>query len=121
MITSAAGFTFSRGPAIKLSSTRTREPSPISASVRCDPIKPAPPVTNARRGFEFVSKDDIARKVTGRESKVRDYLRKSAYRGAVHCPRGSAFGSPEERLPAAPSVSPYQESARRNVGNRTHR
>src|SRR5437899_10977473 len=37
-----------RAPVEKLSRTRTRAPSVVSRSTRCEPMKPAPPVTSAR-------------------------------------------------------------------------
>src|SRR5262245_54738151 len=36
---------FSRRPVVRLSSTRTRRPCATRVSTRCEPIKPAPPVT----------------------------------------------------------------------------
>ena len=40
-----ANARFASRPSAKLSSTRTARPSASSRSTRCDPMKPAPPVT----------------------------------------------------------------------------
>src|SRR2546423_1800926 len=53
----AAAATFSRRPLDRSSSTCTSTPRARSASTTCEPMKPAPPVTNARMpspsgGFE---------------------------------------------------------------------
>ena len=44
----AAAGTRSRTPVVRLSSTVTAKPSARRRSARCDPMKPAPPVTRAR-------------------------------------------------------------------------
>src|SRR3954453_8307823 len=46
----ASGSTFSRLPEERWSSTWTSSPRATSASTRCEPMKPAPPVTTARIG-----------------------------------------------------------------------
>ena len=45
----AAGFTFSRLPEERSSTTTTSSPRSTSASTRCEPMNPAPPVTIARK------------------------------------------------------------------------
>jgi hypothetical protein len=42
---------FAALPVLKSSSTRTRTPRATSASQRCDPMNPAPPVTRTRRAL----------------------------------------------------------------------
>ena len=49
-ISSAAGSRFSSRPVERSSSTRTVWPSSRRPSTRCDPMKPAPPVTRASMG-----------------------------------------------------------------------
>src|SRR5204863_258964 len=44
----AFGFTYSRLPVAKLSTTTTSSPRSINASTRFDPMNPAPPVTTTR-------------------------------------------------------------------------
>ena len=47
---SASGCTFSLRPVERSSSTRTPCPAATSASTRCEPMKPAPPVTSTFMG-----------------------------------------------------------------------
>ena len=62
---------FARLPVIRLSTTRTRSPRRASSSQRCDPMKPAPPVTRYKDiGLECVnaSADSVSRRCSRRSS-----------------------------------------------------
>jgi hypothetical protein len=43
-----------RRPVARLSTTRTSKPFPNSASTRCEPMKPAPPVTSIHPGEKAI-------------------------------------------------------------------